>query len=197
MKEREGFDRRRLLRVMGIAAAAPVAMPAAEGLAALGFHPLVPRPQRGQWVPLALSSDELALVADLAETIIPETDTPGARAAHVEQYIDWQLSDAQAPRLSRFRAGLEEFDRDCRERSGSGFSELEPEARSELLAELWRAGGADGGRGFLAAFKTLTIDGYYTSEQGMRDELDYLGNGFVGVFRGCEHPEHLDWEPGE
>ena len=65
------MDRREALKRVGTLAVVPV----------LGaFHPLVPVPQdSGVWRPLVLDATEAALTADLAELIIPETNTPGAR----------------------------------------------------------------------------------------------------------------------
>jgi hypothetical protein len=36
----------------------------------------------------------------------------------------------------------------------------------------------------------MTIDGYYTSEIGIKKELQYKGNTYLKEFKGCTHPEH-------
>ena len=36
----------------------------------------------------------------------------------------------------------------------------------------------------------MTIDGYYTTEIGLRQELGDNGQLFLGRFEGCAHPEH-------
>jgi hypothetical protein len=36
----------------------------------------------------------------------------------------------------------------------------------------------------------MTIDGYYTSEIGIKQELKYKGNTYLKEFKGCTHPEH-------
>jgi hypothetical protein len=38
--------------------------------------------------------------------------------------------------------------------------------------------------------KGLTVDGYYTSEAGLKQELGWHGNTFLTEFKGCDHPEH-------
>src|SRR5438309_11276642 len=48
----------------------------------------------GAWTPRALSSEQVELVAAVAEHILPETDTPGARAALVYRFIDAMLEEA-------------------------------------------------------------------------------------------------------
>ena len=107
------MDRREALKRAGTLAVVPV----------LGaFHPLVPVPQgSGVWRPLVLDATEAALTADLAELIIPETNTPGAKKANVHQYIDWKLSEDTRARQDRFRSGLESF------------AGLEPPAQIALL----------------------------------------------------------------
>src|ERR1700737_3264014 len=45
------------------------------------------------WTPRALAGDQGALVAAIAEHIIPETDTPGARSAGVHRFIDTMLAE--------------------------------------------------------------------------------------------------------
>ena len=38
--------------------------------------------------------------------------------------------------------------------------------------------------------KGLTVDGYYTSQAGLTQELGWHGNTFLTEFKGCTHPEH-------
>ena len=46
------------------------------------------------------------------------------------------------------------------------------------------------GREFFQAIKSMTINGYYTTEIGLRQELGDSGQLFLGQFQGCTHPEH-------
>lgn len=160
------IDRREALKRVGTLAAAPVLA---------GYHPLVPVQEGGAaWEPRFFNAREVELVAELSERIIPETDTPGARAANVHQYIDLVLSEESPENQAAFRQGLETFD-------GAD------EARQ---IELLRAGGP-----FFEQLKALTVDGYYKSEVGMKEELGFEGRSFVTVFDGCTHEEHLSWSP--
>jgi gluconate 2-dehydrogenase subunit 3-like protein len=43
---------------------------------------------------------------------------------------------------------------------------------------------------FFRTIKNMTIDGYYTSEIGIKQELQYKGNTYLKEFKGCTHPEH-------
>lgn len=163
---RDGIGRREALKRVGTLAAAPVLA---------GYHPMVPVQEGGApWKPTFFEAREAALVAEIAEHIIPETETPGARAAKVHQYIDLVLSEEAPARQAAFRRGLERF---------AGADE-----RRQL--ELLREGGA-----FFERLKELTIEGYYSSEVGMTRELDYAGRTFLSEFDGCTHEEHLSWTP--
>ena len=43
---------------------------------------------------------------------------------------------------------------------------------------------------FFRLVKGMTVDGYYTSQEGLAGELGWHGNTFLSEFKGCTHPEH-------
>jgi hypothetical protein len=147
-----------------------------------GFHPSVP-PQEGEWTPLALAGSEVELVTQLAERIIPETDTPGARGALVHQYVDFAISLRDLDARERFREGLSKLEK-------HSFAALEPARQDAILTAM-----VDDP--FFRDFKQLTIEGYYRSEVGMKQELGFEGNTFLAEFEGCTHPEHHAARLGE
>ena len=132
----------------------------------------------------------------IAELIIPETDTPGAKAARVNEFIDVMLTDwfTDEERAS-FRKGLAELDGD-----ETPFIERET---AEQVAILERAGEAalaeqeeratsrspvatsdsPAAQPFFSVMKWLTLWGYYTSEIGMDQELGHVV--FPGSYEGC------------
>src|SRR3954471_10796987 len=64
-----------------------------------------------QWAAKTLSAEQLELVATMAEHIMPRTDTPGARDAGVERFVDTILTEYYAPaERQRFVSGLAEID---------------------------------------------------------------------------------------
>ena len=198
MTDRERVPRRRALQVLGTAAVAPAVAESARAL-----HPLVPpQPDGGEWRPRFFTADEARAVEALVEAIIPETDTPGARAAVVHHYVDWMVSraadgDGPAALPGIMREGLAWLDRRSAALYGSRFADVGGERQTELLTRLAAdpqredAAGVD----LFREVRRLTIGGYYRSEIGMRQELGYAGKQYLTGFEGCTHEHHLSWEP--
>ena len=137
------------------------------------------------WAPRTLSAAQLELVATLTEHIIPQTETPGARAAGVHRFVDALLTDHyQAAERDRFLAGLAGVDAHARSRYGKTFGESAIEQQLALLRELDAAAYA-ATRGedtwFFRRVKELTLVGYYTSEIGAMQELHVSP---FGAYRG-------------
>lgn len=116
------------------------------------------------YTPRTLTHSEMQTVAALCDAIIPRTDTPGAIDAGVPEFIDRRLT-ASADLATAFRRGL---------------SSLKPGASIEEIADT----------PFFKLLKDLTIDGYYSSREGLVEELGWHGNTFLTEFKGCTHPEH-------
>jgi len=125
----------------------------------------------------ALTAAQAELVATLAEHIIPATDTPGARAARVDAFIDALLADVfTADERERFVAALADVDARARAAAGAPFVQAAAAHRIALLEALEREAraGGDAATPFFPWIKELTLVGYYTSEIGATQELRYL-----------------------
>lgn len=95
--------------------------------------------RRADWTPRTLTPEQVIVVTMLADTIIPETDTPGAAAAQVDQFVDAMLTEHFAPAdRERFLAGLTRVDARAQSMFGRVFGELAPAERETLVAELDR-----------------------------------------------------------
>jgi len=139
----------------------------------------------------ALSSEQLELVATIADHILPETDTPGARAVGVDEFIDAMLAEGYAGEgRARFFAGLADVDARARAACGRPFLECAREQQRAVLEDLDhetfaepapRPGSAD--VPFFRTFKELTLVGYYTSEIGATRELHHQP--VPGRYDGC------------
>ena len=146
------------------------------------------------WSPSVLTPRQNEAVIALTELIIPATDTPGAKAALVNRFVDHVLSTADAKERSEFIRGLAWLDDRCRARAGkdvAGVTAAELTAVLMPLAAKGTAAAEDApGIAFFHAIKSMTITGYYTTEIGLRQELGDDGRMMLGAFEGCMHPEH-------
>jgi hypothetical protein len=130
----------------------------------------------------------------LTELIIPQTDTPGAKATLVNRFIDRVLSAASPDDRSKFLQGLTWLDERCRTRFGNDIAAATTANLTALLTPLAREGtpaaGDQAGVEFFRAIKSMTITGYYTTEIGLRQELGEDGRMVLPAFEGCNHPDH-------
>jgi hypothetical protein len=134
--------------------------------------------------------EELALVDELAEMIIPADDhSPGARAAKVAPYIDARLAEAfEAADRTTWRDGLKLIDRLSREASGRAFLESTAAQRLALLERIAAHEGKPEKpeEHFFAELKSRVVNAYYTSEIGIKQEMEYRGNTYQAEFSGVD-----------
>lgn len=127
--------------------------------------------------PGLLAPDPLALLAVLAELIIPKTDTPGARAVGAHHTISHLLrACASKQEQELFIGGLARIDAVAAAQGGKRFVALTPKRQVGLLHALdeGRAPFDDADRRFFMRLKAHTAFAYYTSEVGATRELAYL-----------------------
>jgi hypothetical protein len=137
-----------------------------------------------------LTDVQRKIVAEVAEHIIPKTDTPGAKDAGVPAFIEMMLQDCyKTPEHNSFLAGLADLEK-------KNFLTLASAAQVELLKQVEMDTKAlmkayqvkqvkvgdnvdketlDGKLGvpFWRLMKELTLFGYYTSEKGLTASFDY------------------------
>jgi hypothetical protein len=152
-------------------------------------------PAADAWTPKVLNPRQNELVIALCELIIPETDTPGAKAAKVNEYIDGVLADANAADREKFLQGLTWIDVRSEDQYRTAFVNAAPDKQIELLTLLSTTTETPvpdnaAGVAFFDAIKGMTIAGYYTSEVGLKQEIGDDGQMFFAEFKGCTHPEH-------
>jgi len=167
-------------------ASAPVAGSAPE-LAAPAAHGAVET-----WKPSFLTAGQAELLATLAELIIPETDTPGARTARVHEQIDLVLGHETDEVQKAFLEGLAEVDRLSLLRYEKAFVLLSEEDRVALLSELANSESDQAeeipGHRFFRDLRRRTVFAYYTSREGIHQELGYQGKQVLADWEGCPHP---------
>ncbi|HSE28438.1 MAG TPA: gluconate 2-dehydrogenase subunit 3 family protein [Gemmatimonadales bacterium] len=179
------MDRRRALHVLGTGAMAGTALAGATPtrLAALAAR-AAGRP------PSVLSPAQAALVAELGELILPETDTPGARAAEVERFVDLMLAEqVEEPARAEFLAFLDGIEAESARRFGRPLLGATPAERFALALERDASafaappGDEDPDRRGWRRLKGWVLAGYYTSKVGALQELELRI--IPGTFEGC------------
>jgi Gluconate 2-dehydrogenase subunit 3 len=129
-----------------------------------------------------LDPHQNATVVALCDTILPATDTPGAVAAQVNEFIDLLLAEwYDAPERDRFLTGLGGLDARARAAFGKDFVDGTAADRTNLLTALddetarWNASpeATRGPQPFYRQMKWLTLFGYNTSEIGGEQEQHY------------------------
>jgi glucoside 3-dehydrogenase (cytochrome c) hitch-hiker subunit len=170
------MDRRAALRLLGAATVGATA----TDLEALG-RALHGRLGRG--APLrVLDLHQNATVVALSDLILPATDTPGAKAALVNEFVDLLLAEWYSPEeRDRLLAGLADVDARARAAFGKDFLDGTGSEQAALLTALddeaarWSADpeATRGPQPFYRQFKWLTLFGYYTSEIGAEREQHY------------------------
>jgi hypothetical protein len=179
----DGIDRREALRRAALLLGGALSASTVAGVVA-GCE--ARRVAAGAWRPRALTSEQAELVATIAEHILPETDTPGARAVGVDRFIDAMLAEGHPPReRERFLAGLAEVDARARRICGRDFLQCGTREQRTLLEQLDRESSPAEGSAvpFFRTMKELTLLGYYTSEVGATRELRHAP--VPGRFEGC------------
>jgi hypothetical protein len=159
------MDRRHAIQHIGAA----LALPFLPRSAAASVH-------AGEALHLRLLSEEVpfrtlnarqqVLVTEIAEMIIPETGTPGAKSVKVPEFIDLILTEWMSDdEKSAFLAGLDEID-------AKGFATMPYAGKGDTLTALDAARQESAGAGHaFGRLKSLTVYGYFTSQKVQREVL--------------------------
>jgi hypothetical protein len=144
--------------------------------------------QAAPYSPKFFSPSEIELTATLAELIIPRTDTPGARAARVQELIDLTLSEETPDAQKRFLEGLAWVDQRSRTLHSLDFLKLTTPEQTAILSSM--ASPNNTKHAFFQELRERTVFAYYTSEIGIHQELNYQGHEVIEHWPGCPHPDH-------
>jgi hypothetical protein len=139
---------------------------------------------------------DVAFLDEIAETILPETGTPGAKAARTGAFMALMVTDAYTPRNQQvFREGMRRLDDTCQREHAVSFVQARPEQRLALLQRLdaerqaeldaleatrrSRAPAAppqpsDAPVHYFRLMKELALLGYFTSEIGYRQAMRFM-----------------------
>jgi len=165
------MHRRKALKSLTLAAGGLISLPAW----ASGWTPAsVGKPGN-------VSAGEEALLAELVETFIPQTDTPGAKALQVHRFLARMVRDCYDPAAQTLLSqGLARTDERARQAFGRDFIACDTRQRTDLLrsfatdAEL---------KPFCDLVKNLTVRGYTNSEYYLVNVQKYVMA--PGFYHGC------------
>lgn len=165
------------------------------------------------------SVDQERLITEIADVIIPDTDTPGAKAAGVGPFIVMMLRECYPEEVQKaFVVGLENVEGLSKSKFKKSFIGLGPEEKNQVIKEIAdktillkkeekKTERADAAKNnnqtqsktkadkkekphFFQLIRELTLLGYFTSEIGATKALAYLP--IPGKYEGC-----VDLKPGQ
>ena len=180
MDRREALKRTALL--MGGMVSAPAIMGVLKGCTA--------KPGIG-WKPAFLTEDQASVVSTVSEIIIPRTETPGAQDAGVPSFIDQMLNEVYSKEDQEFfTKGLESFNEQAKQDLGDDFADLDEEDQAAFVKKVHDAAieaetttDPAPKRPFILMMKELTMLGFFTSEPGATQVLQYVP--VPGAYKGC------------
>ena len=177
------MDRREALRQFSLILGSAIVAPLASGFLA-GCTT-----SDNSWKPKVLTADQNKLVTIVSELIIPQTDTPGAKMARVNEFIDVMVADWFSEKEKKdFLRGLKDMLIYCSNEFKKEFLQCSPEEQTVVLKDLedeffsakvkptLRAN-------FFNMIKQFTLIGFYTSEIGATQELRMP---LIGLYSGNE-----------
>jgi hypothetical protein len=210
----QGIERREILRYIGMAAVASSFPGFSQWVFACPQDHALSTPSAASsdsYKPLFFSPQHYRMVEHLAEMIIPEDGTPGAKKAGVAEFIDFMVANRVSVSTSRdirstdeaiaagneaqnrFLAGLDWMNARSHSEFKKDFMDCTPEQQNNLLEELaYKAKfkpTTESGREFFRMMRDYTVVGYYTTKIGLQT-LGYPGLRVVWPkMPGCSHPE--------
>lgn len=131
----------------------------------------------------AFSPNDVAFLDEVADTILPETSTPGAKAAQCGAFMALMVTDTYQDRDQQvFKNGLQQLDTACQQMHKTGFMAATPAQRLALLEQVdkeqkaymdSRAPNSDTPSHYFRMMKELALLGYFTSEIGYTKAMRY------------------------
>ncbi len=141
------------------------------------------------WKPSFFSQDEIDMLAEVSERIIPKTDTPGAKDALVHRYLDEAvIFNFDDDEKNMIKQGIGLFNELANSKFKKKFVELKAEEMDNIIqqtaddARAAKTKGDDSPQVF-PTIKGMVAAGFFTSEVGATQALVYLP--VPGPYQGC------------
>ncbi|WP_026899057.1 gluconate 2-dehydrogenase subunit 3 family protein [Daejeonella oryzae] len=128
------------------------------------------------------NQDQVTLLNEMGETILPATSTPGAKEANVGAFMAVMVQDCYTKRDQKiFLEGLERLDEQCRKENGKAFMDCTPEQRTSFFTKVdikqkayMKNKTPEQPSHYFRMIKELTLLGFFTSEVGATKALRYI-----------------------
>jgi glucoside 3-dehydrogenase (cytochrome c) hitch-hiker subunit len=141
------------------------------------------------WTPVSMTKDQGQLLAQIAESVLPKTDTSGAIEAGVHAYIDTILKNLASPeQVSDFKTWIDDFTASSTKMLGKPFLNADEKERNSFLTDYENKAAVAKQKNEKPLASWFTIKehillGYFTSEVGQKEALVYLP--IPGGYKGC------------
>ncbi|MBW7841009.1 MAG: gluconate 2-dehydrogenase subunit 3 family protein [Chitinophagaceae bacterium] len=140
---------------------------------------------------LTFTKDDVAFLDEVADTILPDTETPGAKAAKVGEFMTVMVNDCYEKEDQEiFHKGIKQLNDVSTKKYGKGFMKLTPAQRTEMLVALdqeqkdfQKNKKPEERSHYFRMMKELTLLGYFTSEIGCTQARRYVER--PGSYNGC------------
>lgn len=140
---------------------------------------------------ISFTPTDISFLDEVAETILPATSTPGAKAAKVGEFMSVYVRDCYEEKDQKiFMEGMKKLDEASKTKNGKSFVDSTPEQRHDLLVSLDAEAKAYGKskkeedpKHYFRMIKEMTLFGYFTSEIGATQALRYVA--VPGKYEGC------------
>lgn len=142
---------------------------------------------------LDINGQQETLLAEIVETIIPQTESPGAGKLEIHKFVLTMADDCmEQEEQNIFTNGLKRFDSLCKRINKRSFMEVTAAERESFLLQIQKAApdpndpdhDLEQVRAFIKQVKTLTIEGFLSSQYVMTEVFPY--ELVPGRFIGCK-----------
>lgn len=129
-----------------------------------------------------LSKDDIAFLDEVGDTIIPTTNTPGAKAVGIGSFMSMMVNDCYTEANQKiFLSGIDKLNEASKKKNNKSFLDSTPEQRTALLNDLdkeqkeyAKTKKKEDPEHYFKMMKELTLLGYFTSEIGATKALRYI-----------------------
>lgn len=140
---------------------------------------------------IAFDQEDIAYLDEIGETILPQTSSPGAKAAQVGAFMTVMVKDCYEEKDQKiFREGMNKLNTASEKKYNKSFMEANAKERHDLLVEIDKEAKdyqqkkkKEDDNHYFRMLKELTLLGFFTSEVGATQALRYEES--PGRYEGC------------